>query len=386
MGGGPPGERPPLWIVRYAGRTGMAGLADRLPVGAVGPHLFVTAVWCVDNGVAFLAGSADPTAIWVAGRLLELAGLVLVASTVSTLGATYRDLAVDVAGYGPAPRVDPGDLGAADRVLRRIDGLTLRAVWRSDDEWVDRPAPPRLRRALLACGLLLHATYLFGLGNVEHVLSTQGPISGGLSFFVIIPFVYYPLLAEFVAVVANVHVALPARIRSDRLLDFEDVSGYGGLRPVGRLVETSGHRYVAGLILYTSITIVTGLQTGALDGNAELVAVDMLYLVVGTLVGIALFFYPVFSLHRFMTAQKDARLHAIADEVSRLEGDGATFPEVAPDDPDAATEYMRHFMNMRVLEGMHEYPVRLQQATSVLTGLVVPYVLEYGADVFLSSV
>lgn len=371
-------DRPPLWIDRFAERTGVAHIADGIGVGRLAPHLFVALVWSVDTVVAFVAGTADPTPIWIASKGLELAGLLLVASTAVGLAAMYADLADQVEGYGTVPDVDPDDLEFVDRILRRLDAAALSAAWRSSNSWVDSPAPPRFRRGLLICGLLLHATYLFVLGNLDHVLPSQGTYKGGLSFFVIIPFVYYPILAEFVAIVANVHVVLPARIRSDRLLDFEDVSGYGGLRPVGSLIESSGHRYVAGLILYTLITITTGIQTGAMSGNEELVAIDTLYLVVGTLLGAVLFFYPVFSLHRFMAHQKDAQLHTIADEVSRLEDDGTSFPAVNPESRDAATQYMQHFMNLNVIKEMHEYPVRPQQVSSVLTGLVIPYAIDYG--------
>lgn len=376
----------PLWIERYAERTGVAALADRLRLRRFAAHLFVTIVWAIDKAVGLAVGAVDPTPIVAAGTLLELAGLLLVAATATTLARRYRRIARDVATHGTVADVDPDDLEFVDRVLRRLDAAALAVIWGSPDAWENHPVPPRLRRALLACGLLLHAVYLFGLGNVEYVMASMGPISGGLAFFVIIPFVYYPILAEFLAIVVNVHLALPARIRTERLLDFEDVSGYGGLRPVGHLIETSGHRYVIGLILYTAITIVTGIRTGAMSGNAELVAVDTLYLVVGTLVGMLLFFYPVFSLHRFMANQKDARLHAIATDVAELEGTGTTFPEVRPQSPDVATEYMNHFMNLNVVKQMHEYPVSMQRVTSVVVGLIIPYVLEYGAGELLAAV
>ncbi|MGM0605085.1 MAG: hypothetical protein ACQETB_05365 [Halobacteriota archaeon] len=379
-------ERSPLWIDRYAEITRVADVTDRIGAKSIAPHIFVTLVWGLEKGTILLTGTADPTPIWIAAKGLELAGLLLVASTAARLAARYEVLATDVETYGSVADDDPDDLGVVDRVLRRLDAGAIAAVWRADDEWVDFPAPPRLRRVLLGCGWLLHAIYLFALGNVDHVLSTQGVLPGSLSFFVIIPFVYYPIIAEFVSIIANVHVALPARIRSEGLLDFEDISGYGGLRPVGAVIESSGHRYVVGLIIYTLLTITTGIQAGAMSGNAETVAVDTLYLVVGTLVGILLFFYPVFSLHRFMTHQKDARLHAIADQVSRLEGDGTNFPEVNPETPDTASQYMQHFMNMNVVKEMHEYPIKLQQVTSVVTGLVIPYALEYGSGYILSII
>ncbi|MFC6615507.1 hypothetical protein ACFQAS_11175 [Halopenitus salinus] len=378
-----------LWIERYADRTGVAALSDRLRMRRFAAHLFVTIVWAIDHLVGLAVGVVQATPIALAGNFLEVAGLLLAASTATTLARRYRRIARDVATHGTVDDVDSADLDFVDRALRRIDAAALAGVWGSAAEessaWETNPAPPRLRRGLLACGLLLHAVYLFGLGNVEFVLSAMGPIAGGLAFFVIIPFVYYPILAEFLAVVINVHLTLPARIRNERLLDFEDVSGYGGLRPVGQLIETSGHRYVIGLILYTLITIVTGIRTGAMSGNAELVAVDTLYLAVGTLVGVLLFFYPVFALHWFMANQKDARLHAIATDVADLEGTGTTFPEVNPQSPDVSREYMNHFMNLNVAKQMHEYPVSMQRVTSVVVGLIIPYLLDYGADQLIAA-
>lgn len=386
MSGRTTDERSPLWIDRYAERTGVADVADRIGAGTFAPHLFVTLVWGLEKGAVFVTDSVEVTPVWMAGKGFELAGLLLVASTAVGLAVRYDALADDVEAYGSVPDVDSDDIELVDRVLRRLDAAVITATWRTDEEWTDYPAPPRLRWVLLGCGLLLHAIYLFALGNVDNVLSAEGLLKGGLSFFVIIPLVYYPIIAEFVAIIANVHLAFPARIRSGRLLDFEDISGYGGLRSVGALIETGGHRYVAGLIIYMLLTITTGVQTGAMSGNAEMIAVDTIYLVVGTLVGVFLFFYPVFSLHRFMAHQKGARLHAIANEVSQLEGDGTTFPDVDPETPDVATQYMQHFMNMNVVKEMHEYPVKLQQVTSIVTGFMIPYALEYGSEYVLSII
>ncbi|EMA67484.1 hypothetical protein C461_07149 [Halorubrum aidingense JCM 13560] len=374
-----------LWIGRFTEATGIGWVATKSGVPSLAPHLFVAIVWGIETSGSVVSGTASASPVWIASQSLELAGLLLIASTVTGLATKYGSVAEAITDHEPVADVDPAVLEGVDRFLRWLDGAVLAATWRSVDEWQRRPAPPRLRRALLACGLLLHATYLFGLGNVEFVLSSLGPVEGGLSFFVIIPFVYYPLLAEFVAVVANVHLALPARIRSDRLLDFGDVSGYGGLRPVGALIEASGHRYVIGLALYTLITITTGIQVNASVDNAALVAIDTLYLVAGTLVGAVLFFYPVLSLHRFMAHQKEARLGKIATRVSELEGNGRTFPDVEPETPDSATRYMNQFMNMNVVKQMHEYPVRLQQVTSIVTGLLLPYLLDYVATYVLNS-
>lgn len=374
-----------LWIGRFTEAARIDWVATKSGVPSLAPHLFVALVWAVPAVGSVVSGSAEVSPIWLVSQGLTLAGLLLVASTVTGLTVRYDAIAEEVPTYGTVDDVDPDQIEPVDRVLRWADATVLRVTWGSDTAWERYPAPPRLRWVLFGCGLLLHATYLFVLGNVEHVVSSSGPIEGELAFFVIIPFVYYPLLAEFVAVVANVHVALPARIRSERLIDFGDVSGYGGLRPVGALIEASGHRYVIGLVLYTLITITTGIQVNASVDNAELVAIDTLYLVVGTLVGVALFFYPVFSLHRFMAHQKEARLGKIATRVSELEGNGRTFPDVEPETPDSATRYMNHFMNMNVVKQMHEYPVRLQQATSIVTGLLLPYLLDYVATYVLNG-
>lgn len=371
-------ERSPLWIEQYAKSARVTDAADRINAGRLAPHIFVTLVWSLEKFTAFATGAADPTPIWIVASGLQLAGLLLVASTATGLAARYNFLAEDVKSHGSVPDIGPDDFSVIDRVLRRLDAAVIAAVWRADDEWDDHPAPPQLRRFLLGGGLLLHAIYLFALGNVSHVLSTQGVVAGGLSFFVIIPFVYYPIIAEFVAIIITIHVALPAQIRSERFFDFGDFSGYGGLRPVGALIESSAYRYIAGLIIYTLLTINTSIQTGAMNSNAEIIAVDTLYLVVGTLVGFFLFFYPVFSLHRFMTNQKDARLDAIASEVSRLEGNGASFPEIDLKTPNTATQYMLHSMNINLAKEMHEYPVRMQQVTGVVTGLIIPYAVDFG--------
>lgn len=365
-------EQESLWIERLSTAVGL----DRAPDG-YGPHLLVAIVWVIDHLVSAVIGTEGVTPVVVALAVLELAGLLLVASTAVKLATGYRSVANEVGGHESLPAIEDPDLDFTERLFRLFDAVWIRTVGNTQADWKIQPAPKRLRRFLYACGLGLHATYLFGLGNVDSVIATFGPVYGPISFFVIIPFLYYPILAEFVAVVVTVNVGLPSRIRTERLLNFEDPIGYAGLAPVGTLVETAGRRYVAGLVLYTLLTVGRGYRMGALSGTQSVVYVDLLYLLVGTLVGLVLFSYPLFALHSFTTLRKEYCLGEIANRVSDVDADGRFFPEAKSSELETKATYMQEFINLNVVRDTHEYPVTGWQVTNVLTGFVLPYLIEY---------
>lgn len=365
-------ERDPLWIEHLASAVGL----DRVTEGYA-PHLLVALVWSFDHLLSAVTGAEAFSLVVVALALVELVGLLLVASTVVTLADDYVAVAAQVSEYSPLEPIDDLDLDLAEHLFRWLDTVWIRAVGTSGSGWKTQSAPTRLRRTLYACGLGLHATYLFVLGNVDTVFATYGPVHGGISFFVIIPFVYYPILAEFVAVVVTVSAGLPSRIRTERLLNFEDPFGYAGLRRVGTLVETTGRRYAAGLVLYTLLTVGRGYRMNALAGNQSVVYVDLLYLLVGTLVGLVLFSYPLFALHSFTSLRKEYRLESIANRVSDVDGDGRFFPEVQSSELETKATYMQEFMNLNVVRDTHEYPVNGWQVTNVLTGFILPYLIQY---------
>lgn len=371
-------QREPLWIELLSSKAGLTRISERYA-----PLFLLGAVWGVDNLFSVISSAKPFSGVAVALPLLELAGLLFVASTAVKLADEYASAADEVSGHVPVPEVDQGKVSLVEQLLRRIDAAWLWAVGEPKGDWSQQPAPSRLRWGLFACGLALHATYLFGLDNAARAIATYGPVYGRFSFFVIIPFVYYPILAEFVAVVVNISVVLPSRIRKERLLHFEDPLGYAGLRKVGELVETTGRRYAAGLVLYTLLTIGRGYRMDALAGNESVVYVDVLYLVVGTLVGLALFSYPLVALHSFMTIQKENQLQEIAKRVGEVNGDGRFFPEVKPQELETKVTYMQEFINMNVVRDMHEYPVKRWQVTNVLTGFVLPYVIDYAATTML---
>lgn len=348
---------------------------------ASAPLLFFGAVWALDNGLR-VAGGEPVTRISLALSLLELAGLLLVVSTILRLAEGYDEAAARVAAYDSLPELDPGRIGLLERLFRRIDAVWLWVVEEGTD-WPETPAPTRIRRGLYACGLVLHATYLFPLGNLSTVLEIYGQVSGTFSFFLVIPFIYYPILAEFVAVVINVSAVLPSRIRRDRRLHFEDPHGYAGLREVGQLIETTGRRYAAGVVIYMLLTLGRASRMNALAGDGVVIYVDLLYVVAGTVGGLVLFCYPLVALHSLMSLCKERHLERIADRVGEIDGSGRFFPEVDAGELETKVTYMQEYINMNVVRDVHEYPVNGWQVTNVLTGFLIPYALEYALSVLL---
>lgn len=369
-----PGDE--LWAVRFARLVRVDDLVERLPFYVWPPAVLVLLVFLLSRLVSVFDGVGREGFVWMWGSLLTLAALVLVVMGVYVLARGYLRVVDDLPDGSGRPEVERAERSWLDGFLEMVDGSVLVAAWRdpSSGSWKGSPAPPRVRAVLLMAALGLHAVYLFVLGNVSDVFATHGVVLGFLDFFVLVPFVYYPLVAEFVAVLVNVFVVLPSRVRFDRLLDPEDPVGFWGMRPLGRLVKTATLFYVAGTVLYT-LRMLPYLVFGELDPTAR--ALDLLYVGVAVVVGVVFFLYPVLSIGRMIALSKEEMLLEIADRVERTGDDVDVFPRTSTEEPEVAASYMQEYINMKTVKEAHDYPVNSRQVLSVFSAFVLPIVLNY---------
>lgn len=374
-----------LWVERMAAATGATWLAERLGRPGWGPYLLFGGAWVVDvpvlSTIRYLESGYHPLLVNPGVGLVPVM-ILLALWSVRGLSARFETVRTALADCtdGRDVEVDPSPLA---RLVAAWDRRAER--WAAADD-IDDPttwdlAPRKFRLALLVGGLALHFGWLFaGRGNPEMTFAREGLLIGGAKFGVIIPFLYYPLVAEFLSVVLAVHLLVPNLIRRGRYVDFEDPLGYGGLRPVGELVEASAIRYFVALVLYAASVAIGALTDPTIP---EPGLVPSVLIAVGTLTGLVLFVGPMFSLHWFMRHQKEERLAEIRREARDCGDSEALFPNLGPDEDQHLDAYTRHYMNLRRVSEMHEFPVSYRRLSKVFGVAALPYLTELSASYLL---
>ena len=369
-----------LWSVKLADLTGMSRVSKSIPFPAWPPFLFIGVVYVVSATLRLL-GSSELDTGTVSQILTTFTAIMFVISGIYILSRRYADTISGIPGSSPEPDIKSSQMGIVDRMMGSVDRLVLGALWSDSESWKNHSAPPRLRNALVLSAFAIHLTYLFVLGNYSTVVSNRGFISGSFDFLFVIPFVYYPLIAEFTSILFNVLLGLPSRVRADRLLTIDDPDGYSGIRPVGSLINTATMFYAAGIILYTLNTVVIGRVFGS-----PVSVIDWAYIAVGTGIGLMIFLYPIMALNRIISLQKDSILEEIASRVKETGSDPRFFPATDAEDMETTQRYMQEYINMRIIRESHDYPINFRQFLSVFTTLVLPFILNYFSSTVLPSI
>jgi hypothetical protein len=105
--------------------------------------------------------------------------------------------------------------------------------------------------------------------------------------------------------------------------------------------------------------------------------VDMIYVIGGSVIGLVIFIYPILTLNRIIRLQKETILENIAERVKKTGEDSRFFPAANPDGMETATTYMQEYINMRTIRESRDYPVNIRQVLSVLSALVLPFLINY---------
>lgn len=374
-----------LWVDRMASATGATRLAERLGRPWLGPYLLLGGVWVVDipvlSTIRYLRAGYHPMLVNPGVGLIPVMLLFAVWS-VEGLNDQFEEVRAALADC-----TDGRDVDASPTVLARLLGAwdrraeRLAAVDDVEDPSTWDLVPERIRLVFLLGGLLIHLWWVFASpGTLELLLAREGPVVGTLKFGLIIPVFYYPVVAEFLSVVLAVHLLVPNLVRRGRYVDFEDPLGYGGLRPVGELVEASATRYFVALVLYAITVAIATLTDPAIP---EPGLVPSVLIAVGTAAGLVLFFEPMFSLHWFMREQKEDRLAEIRREAHECGSSDALFPNLGPDEDEHLDAYTRHYMNLRRVSDMREFPVSYRRLSKVFGVAALPYLTELSASYLL---
>jgi len=333
------GDGTEIWLDRFARRFGFGWLARRLP-GDVPPS-YLYAVVTIGLSEAAIIGYSlanDISLIYAENPFFVLQPVVL-------LGAVYGSRTLS---------------RAYDRVMVEMN-IAERA---SDPGPLLDPIPSWVPWAIFVVGAglqLLRAFVALDAYGVTDIIAN----------FVVFPFIYLPIVAQFFAVYIAIEFLAPWRLRrSDVGIHFLDPEGVGGLRPLGELVKKAYYFVAVGLVAYALITYAPFVSTGwEVSEFANALFTGLWVATIGT-VGFA-----VYTLHRFLRREKRT-------EIQRLEAkrrDLITDPwDVAmydvPGDERERVEELRR--RMEQVSATKEYPATFSIWSQLLLSIVIPKAIQ----------
>lgn len=373
----------PLWIERAARRLGFVRIAGVLGHDGLAPYLFVGSV------VAFDVVALSAVGFLQTGRFLALenpGSWVLAPGWLLAVWITLRlkrryETALARLPARSDPDVSP--TGSDERTW--YDGAL---------SWLGVPENPaskadanlesmyseRLAVLVVLTGWCFHlAWWTLDPGAGEMVTEIAGRPVALAKFFGVYPLVYYPIGAEFVSLYVGIHVLTPFKIRRARLVDFTDPHGFAGLQPIGSLLKTSAVSYFLLLALFAVFLT-------AAEGTGATSAFPLAFLVTGTVVGIALFYAPVYWLHVHMASSRNEKIDAVAREVQHAGTDDEMFPNTHPESDAEIREYTHDYIRLTRIENTKDFPIDLSMLQEVLFAIVLPYFVSILLDAAMVSV
>ncbi|WP_302082437.1 hypothetical protein [Salinibaculum rarum] len=372
-----------LWIERVSRRLGFGAVSERL-VGTDGwgPYLFIVTVILVHLPLLSLVGWTQTGVLSFTANPGEIFQVVAWPAAVWILLRTKQRYVETVRNLPAAIDEDVQDLDIEWRPTARLltaVGVPANPSGKADAK-LEEIAPDPIRYGILAVGLAVYGGVLLTnpANLVGPVADLTGPFVATVRFYFIIPFVLYPIGAEFLAVVIGTLVLLPFKIRRARLLDFSDPHGYAGLSPSGEAFKSVAVSY---FILLTLFTVFQTVAVGTNPTDQFSVAL----LAGGLLVGLVLFFGPMLWLKSFTGAAKEAKIDALADRSRQVGTTDELFPYAEPDSMDDASQYTYNHIRMQRVESTSEFPFDTSMLQEVLFALLLPYVTSIAFDFLLQS-
>lgn len=334
------------WLDDVASRVGFGTLAARLPVRIAPSTLAVVCGLFIDTVV--LQGYKELTGgtatvfrnpFWLAIPVVILSGVWVTRDLTRRYHAALAELHID-------SRVTD-----SDRFYHLVG--------------------TRIRWALFVLSATVIVANLVFFVTIPVIVETDG-IAGLIGNFGIVPFVYVPVVTDFVATYLGIQVVLPRRLaRSEFELDFLDPERLGGLRPLGELVKHSYYYTVSGIVALALFIYGPGLFGDLFSAPVQpSPVVDGLF-TVAWLVGAFVVGYAVFVFHRLMHNQKREKLHELNKRYRDLiEQPWDISNHQIPDSKSQEVDDLERRMNR--VTSTREYPATFAMWTQLLIGIVLP--------------
>lgn len=328
-----------IWLDRFARRFGFGWLASHLP-GNLPPSYLYAFVTIVLSEAAITGYSLayDIPLIYAENPFFILQPMVL-------LGAVYGSRALS---------------RAYDRAMAEMN-IDERA---SDPEPLLDPIPSWVPWAIFVVGAslqILRAIVALDAYGVTDIVAN----------FVVFPFIYLPIVAQFFAVYGAIEFLAPWRLwRSDVGIHFLDPEGVGGMRPLGELVKKAYYFVAAGLVAYSLITYAPFVSTGwEVSELANAIFTGLWLATIGT-VGFA-----VYTLHRFLHREKRREIQHLEAQIRELVNN--PWDVAAYDVPAEERERVDDLrQRMEQISATKEYPATFSIWSQLLLSIVIPKAIQ----------
>ena len=222
---------------------------------------------------------------------------------------------------------------------------------------------------------------LFGTAAALQLLRTYADLgtftsTGLVANAVVFPFVYAPILVQFLVVYVEIEFVAPWQLyQSDVGIHFLDPHGVGGLRPFGELVKRAYYYVVAGLIAYAFLIYAPGLPVASVSATAAAIFTAVWAASIATVA------FAVFVLHRFLHREKRDELERLEAELrSHIENPWNVREYDVPEDATDQVEKIRE--RIETVSATREYPATFNIWTQLLLSVAVPKAVQ----LFLASV
>lgn len=350
------GHYDPLWVTRVSRWAGLDRVADRLGRPELAPYTYAFLLVFVDVGVLSTVGylTFGHTHPLLTNPFWYVAPLGLwFAIWASRLLARHGADLVDT--YAGSDRFDTS-VGADDFYdLRRT----------------------RFKYGFFVGLLVVHAVNYGLLGGFVEAVDVVGPVLATLKFGLIIPFGYFPIIAEVAGLVTASFLMVPQYfVVHGYRLQFDDPLDLGGLEPVGDLIKKAVYIYMAGLtigLLFTHGPYVFP-QFVDVEYSAPGLLGTVQFLVAWTL-GIGLLLYGTFRLHLYLQSEKRAKIEKLDDRIRELGEDDHSIPDTVPGEgarSDLEIEYLR----LRKVKQLQTWPFAEAAQERIAFSVFVPIVLD----------
>jgi len=373
-----------LWIEQISRTLGFETVSQRLTDEAQwAPYLFIVAVIGVHLPLLSVVGWLQTGRLSIVANPGEIFQVIAWPAVVWILLRTKQKYAAAVRDLPEAIDADIRDLDIIWRPAARL--LTMAGVPANPSGKADAKlgelVSRRVRYSILGAGLALYGFQLLTnpSGLVGPVAELTGPVVATIRFYLIIPFVLYPIGAEFLALVIGALVLLPFKIRRASLIDFSDPHGFAGLAPAGEMFKNVAVSY------FILLTLFMVFQTVAV-GASPVDQFSLTLLIAGLVVGLILFFGPMLWVKSFIAAAKEVKIDALAERSREVGSTADIFPYAEPDSVDDANQYTYNHIRMQRVEMTSEFPLDIAMIQEVLFALVLPYITSFAFDFALQNI
>jgi hypothetical protein len=347
MSGDEPWVREPLLVENLAALFGFEALSRKLPREVYPPYLFAMTFLFVDLGLI--------------NTYLHLTGgtHILVDSPNIVAGPP----AVLLAAFGIRY--------ISEKYAEAVADIGIRERVGDDPTQFERIVPWRTKVAIYAVAVVVLYANIFANVGIEGAIRADGGTLELINWLFIFEFVYLPFVVEFGLIYYGVHFLLPRRVeRADIGLFFYDPLDMGGFAAVGQLLKRSYYLYTGGLLLF--VVIVYGGVIFSFGGTPAGLF-EAVFFSAAWIVGVASIGHSMYTMHRIMSTEKNARIRELRDEMREVIENPYEINASTVTDEERLGDIRRRLEQVR---GTRVYPATFTMWSQIAVSVLLPQALQ----------